>query len=191
MSAMPAVRLTLLLGFAATLGVLQLGESDWSALPSPQSASGNDWQTPANLSRPSVPAIGPRAEGAVPSPSPFMGRDALSGRFGLCHSGGGRDCVVDGDTFWFGGEKIRIADIDTPETHGPRCAEEAALGAEATQRMHALLNEGPFTLESADRDTDRYGRKLRIVTRGGDSLGGVLVDEGLARWYAGGRQGWC
>lgn len=57
--------------------------------------------------------------------------------------------------------------------------------------MHALLNAGPFSLESADRETDRYGRKLRIVTRGGDSLGGVLVDEGLARWYAGGRRPWC
>ena len=112
-------------------------------------------------------------------------------RFGLCHSGGGADCVVDGDTFWMAGEKIRIADIDTPETHPPRCAEEARLGAAATARLHALLNAGPVTLESIDRDTDRYGRKLRVVTRGGKSLGGVLVDEGLARWYGGGRRSWC
>lgn len=116
---------------------------------------------------------------------------AVSARFGLCHSGGGTNCVVDGDTFWMAGEKIRIADIDTPETHPPRCAEEARLGAAATRRLHALLNAGPITLEAIDRDTDRYGRKLRVVTRGGESLGGVLVDEGLARWYGGGRRSWC
>ncbi|MGH6780892.1 MAG: thermonuclease family protein [Sphingomonadaceae bacterium] len=118
--------------------------------------------------------------------------DTASARFGLCHAGGGTNCVVDGDTFWFRGERVRIADIDTPETHPPRCAAEAELGARATQRLHALLNQGPFTLESIDRDTDRYGRKLRRVTRGGDSIGGMLVGEGLARRYGGGmRAGWC
>lgn len=117
--------------------------------------------------------------------------DQLQARFGLCHSGGGGNCVVDGDTFWFAGEKIRIADIDTPETHSPRCVDEARLGATATDRLQTLLNDGPFMLESADRDTDRYGRALRIVTRDGESVGGVLVGEGLARWYDSGRQPWC
>lgn len=117
--------------------------------------------------------------------------DALRASFGLCHTGGGTNCVVDGDTFWFRGEKIRIADIDTPETHPPRCADEAAKGRAATLRLHALLNAGAFSLEPIDRDGDVYGRKLRVVTRGGQSLGGVLVSEGLARWYAGGRQPWC
>jgi len=117
--------------------------------------------------------------------------DALSARFGFCHRGGGMNCVVDGDTFWFRGEKIRIADIDTPETHPPRCADEARKGAAATRELHRQLNAGPFSLRSIDRDTDRYGRKLRVVTRGGQSVGGVLVRQGLARWYAGGRRGWC
>src|SRR5689334_370780 len=83
--------------------------------------------------------------------------------FGLCFTGGGIDCVVDGDTFWIDGEKIRIADIDAPETHPPRCPREAELGNAATRRLQALLNAGPVTLAVADRDTDRYGRKLRIV----------------------------
>jgi micrococcal nuclease len=127
---------------------------------------------------------------AAPVPS---GGEAVSGvRFGLCHSGGGRNCVVDGDTFWLAGEKIRIADIDTPETHPPRCEAEAAKGAAATRRLHALLNVGPFTLASIGRDTDRYGRKLRVVTRGEQSIGAQLVREGLARPYTGGRRaGWC
>lgn len=117
--------------------------------------------------------------------------DTESASFSFCHTGGGYNCVVDGDTIHYKGTKIRIADIDTPETHPPRCEAEATKGAAATQRMLALVNAGPFTLESIDRDEDRYGRKLRVVTRGGESLGGVLVDEGLARWYGGGRQSWC
>lgn len=118
-------------------------------------------------------------------------KDALSARFALCHSGGGSNCVVDGDTFWFAGDKYRIADIDTPETHPARCAEEAALGEAATERLHEWLNDGAFTLQSAGRDADRYGRKLRIVTRGGTSIGSVLVAEGLARPWEGRRRPWC
>lgn len=118
-------------------------------------------------------------------------RDALSARFALCHSGGGGNCVVDGDTFWFAGDKYRIADIDTPETHPARCAEEAALGDAATERLRTWLNAGAFSLESAGRDTDRYGRNLRIVTRGGASVGSVLVAEGLARPWEGRRRPWC
>lgn len=112
-------------------------------------------------------------------------------RFGLCHSGGGANCVVDGDTFWIAGTKIRIADIDAPETHPSRCAEEADLGERATLRLRDLLNAGPVTLASADRDTDRYGRKLRIVTRDGRSLGDTLIAEGLARRWGGRRMPWC
>ena len=82
-------------------------------------------------------------------------------------------------------------DIDAPETHGPRCAEEAALGARATQRLKQLMNAGPFSLESGDRETDRYGRALRVVTRGGQSIGEILVAEGLAREWDGARHPWC
>ncbi len=111
--------------------------------------------------------------------------------FGSCHSGGGTNCVVDGDTFWLDGEKVRIADIDAPETHPSRCAREAGLGAQATARLQVLLNAGPVVLDVADRDIDRYGRKLRIVRRDGRSLGTMLVDEGLARPWEGRRRPWC
>ncbi len=113
-------------------------------------------------------------------------------QFTLCHTGGGINCVVDGDTIWMQGVKIRIADIDTAETHPSRCAAEADLGERATRRLQALLNAGPIKLEPIERDEDRYGRKLRIVVRNGVSLGDILVDEGLARRYRGGpREGWC
>ena len=136
------------------------------------------------------PGTAPAAR--APFATAGAGVDTLAERrFGFCHSGGGTNCVVDGDTFWIDGERIRIADIDAPETHPPRCPEEARLGDAATQRLQALLNQGPLTLESADRDTDRYGRKLRVVTRGGRSLGDQLVAEGLARQWTGRRQPWC
>ncbi|HKQ11398.1 MAG TPA: thermonuclease family protein [Rhizomicrobium sp.] len=129
-----------------------------------------------------------------PDPSQ-LGRfipDWLSpGYFRLCHIGGGWNCVVDGDTFWYQGIRIRVADIDTPETHPSRCAAEADLGQRATLRLQELLNQGPFILTAIDRDEDRYGRKLRIVMRDGVSLGARLVDEGLARRWTGSRQPWC
>jgi endonuclease YncB( thermonuclease family) len=111
--------------------------------------------------------------------------------FGLCHSGGGTNCVVDGDTFWIEGLKVRVADIDAPETHPSRCAEEARLGEAATLRLRALLSAGPVVLMVPKRATDGYGRALRIVTRDGRSLGGQLVAEGLARRWKGRREPWC
>lgn len=100
-------------------------------------------------------------------------------------------CVVDGDTIWLEGEKIRIADVNTPEISSPDCPAERALGEQATSRLTSLLNEGGFSLETIDRDEDTYGRKLRIVTRAGESLGGTLVAEGLAEEWTGSRRSWC
>jgi endonuclease YncB( thermonuclease family) len=119
------------------------------------------------------------------------GTEAIRASFGYCHTGGGTNCVVDGDTIWLGGEKIRVADIDAPETHPSRCSEEARLGEAATQRLRQLLNNGAITLAPIDRDVDRYGRKLRIVLVDGRSVGDRLVDEGLARPYGRGGRPWC
>ncbi len=119
------------------------------------------------------------------------GQGAIRASFGLCHSGGGTNCVVDGDTIWLGGEKIRVADIDAPETHDPRCPAEQELGDRATRRLQQLLNQSAVSLRPIDRDEDVYGRKLRIVLVDGASVGERLVDEGLARRYAGGRRPWC
>jgi len=98
--------------------------------------------------------------------------------------------VIDGDTFDHGGERIRIADIDTPELRA-RCSREAQLAAAAAARLRSLLAAGPFELKRLGRDEDRYGRKLRVVMRGGRSLGDVLVSEGLARTWTGRREPWC
>lgn len=101
-------------------------------------------------------------------------------------------CVVDGDTLWLEGVKIRIADIDTPEISTPRCDSEYALGIQARDRLLDLLNEGEFGVQAiGTRDEDQYGRKLRVITRGGRSLGDQLVSEGLARTWTGHREPWC
>lgn len=139
-----------------------------------------------------LPSIAGEASAVAPVALFDRPGPAARTRFAFCHSGGGSDCVVDGDTFRMNGIKIRIADIDTPETHPARCAREAELGAAATRRLHALLNSGSVSLETAGRDADRYGRKLRLVSVDGRGVGEVLVAEGLARRYAGGyRSGWC
>tara|TARA_R110002072_G_scaffold242564_5_gene401373 strand:- start:2361 stop:2921 length:561 start_codon:yes stop_codon:yes gene_type:complete len=117
--------------------------------------------------------------------------DTENARFDLCSGRRRVTCVVDGDTIWYRGEKIRIADIDTPEVSRPDCPREAALGDKATLRLRALLNAGAFSLEPVDRDRDRYGRLLRTATRDGASLGAVLVDEGLAEEWGGKRLEWC
>jgi endonuclease YncB( thermonuclease family) len=46
-------------------------------------------------------------------------------------------------------------------------------------------------LDTTARETDSYGRKLRLVVRDGTSLGDVLVKEGLARAWDGRRHPWC
>jgi endonuclease YncB( thermonuclease family) len=139
-------------------------------------------------------AIVPLAAFAA-TPEQATSADRETARFALCAGPHRVTCVVDGDTFWYRGAKIRIADINAPEVSEPDCAREAELGSRATGRLVAMLNAGPFTLapngDGTGRDRDRYGRLLRTVTRDGDSVGGELVREGLAERWKGRRGNWC
>jgi len=128
---------------------------------------------------------------SVPTSQPPTVGAPASAYFRLCHIGGGTNCVVDGDTAWIDGIKVRIADIDAPETHPARCAAEQELGDKATLRLQKWMNAGPFAQSSGTRDEDKYGRKLRVLTRGGQSVGDVLIAEGLARRWDGARHPWC
>ncbi len=140
--------------------------------------------------------IGPRSGasagllGPTSTVTASVQQDSVS-YFPICGGGLRVTCVVDGDTFWLKGQKIRVADIDTPEISSPRCDAELQRGQRAKYRMQELLNAGPIALEPADRATDRYGRALFRVTRNGASLGGTLVGEGLAVWFGGGKPDWC
>jgi len=141
-----------------------------------------------------LPPIGDDGLPAVSAAVPVAdARDRERARFTICGSGRRTTCVIDGDTIWYRGEKIRLADINTPEVSEPGCAREAELGRKATRRMQELLNAGAFTLapNPDGRAADRYGRSLKVITRGGESLGEVLVREGLAHEWHGYRHGWC
>lgn len=121
---------------------------------------------------------------------PIMADDQ-SANFTFCSRSPRVNCIVDGDTFWYQSRKIRIADINTPEVSRPLCPREAAMGKQATARLHQLLNAGKFSLAIADRDQDRYGRDLRIIYRKGQSIGDIMVAEGLAHHWRGKKESWC
>ncbi|WP_233355750.1 thermonuclease family protein [Henriciella litoralis] len=112
--------------------------------------------------------------------------------FSMCGDGPRLNCVVDGDTIWANGDKVRLADIDAPEVFSPKCRAEKELGRQATLRLAELLNTGEVELaHSGTRETDRYGRTLRIARVDGRSVGRSLVSEGLAHKWGNHRQGWC
>lgn len=138
-----------------------------------------------------VAIVFPASGTAQPAPGGPPETELAGAAFAKCEGANRVTCVVDGDTFWLYGAKIRIADINTPETHSPACADEARLGEAATLRLISLLNAGPFQLVNGARDRDRYGRLLRVVERRGTSIGGILVAEGLAERWQGKRGDWC
>lgn len=176
--------------------------SDYGVLK-PRGRSGGGWLRAARESGPILWALPLAAfvgvfvltgqdTGANAAPMTGGPNDRESAQFGKCGLFASRNaCVIDGDTFWYQGRKIRVADINTPETSEPDCAYEAELGARATARLTQLLNAGPFTLDPIDRAQDQYGRALFVVTRGGESVGATLVREGLAEEWQGFRREWC
>lgn len=97
-------------------------------------------------------------------------------------------CVVDGDTVWVNGEKIRLEGIDAPEPRG-RCYEERIASAKATERLRVLLTNNHFTIKRSG--TDRYGRTLARLMIGNRSAGEIMISEGLVRKWRGRRENWC
>ena len=77
--------------------------------------------------------------------------------------------IVDGDTFAYGGERFRIRGYDAPETTEPG-------GFDATQRLDALLHEGPAIV--IPYGTDTYGRTLAEVYVNNRDVAEVMKEEG-------------
>ena len=110
--------------------------------------------------------------------------------FGLCDDGGGTNCVVDGDSFYFEGKSVRVAGIQAPKTHAARCDAESLLGHGATLRLQHLLNSGSMTMIPVEPGHDPNGRLLRQVKVEGQDVGAAMTAAGLAR-KTDGPAGWC
>lgn len=108
-----------------------------------------------------------------------------------CGSGKRVTCVVDGDTLWLNGEKIRAMGYDTPEPQTNICGgeREKRLAAQASARFMQLLNTTEITIER--RGKDQYGRTLAVIRSNGRLMGEILISEGLARRWPDGREFWC
>lgn len=100
--------------------------------------------------------------------------------------------MVDGDTVKVGNQRYRLVGYDTPETWIPRCDFEYALGKTASARARELVaNAGMVDLVILP-GRDKYDRGLASIYIRGVDLGDLLIREGLARPYTGGRRGsWC
>lgn len=98
--------------------------------------------------------------------------------------------AVDGDTVRIDGETVRVIGLDTPELRG-KCASEKSRARAARRRLADLLEgSGLHVLFSGRRD--RYRRPLARIVVGGRDVADVMIAEGHARPYDGGRRApWC
>lgn len=119
----------------------------------------------------------------------------------------GRIQVIDGDTLWHypprsrTPEKIRLLDIDAPESHRSSCEKELIAGLRAKARLLELVSVKPVAIirceEHGQECEDRFGRTLaRIRLADGREAGAVLIGEGLALKYEPGKKAernihWC
>lgn len=101
--------------------------------------------------------------------------------------------VIDGDTIedTTSGERIRLSNIDTPETgERAQCRAEREAGEVATRAAREIVASGAVTVRRTGR-TDRYGRTIGFVLVDGRDLGEIMMDRGLARPWRGRREAWC
>lgn len=112
----------------------------------------------------------------------------------LAHAHSGRvDYVIDGDTLRLAsGERIRIANIDAPETNAgqAKCRAEIARGQAAKRDARALLAGRTVTIERVGRS---YNRTVANVRLSGRDVASMLVGRGIAAWWprGGARPDWC
>ncbi len=120
---------------------------------------------------------------ATPSGSSSTSRPATTTAAGGATSAGRVTRLVDGDTLWVSGVKVRLIGVDTPETRRPGTPVQC-FGEASSLRMAALLPVGtPVRLGYDRARLDRYGRTLAYVYRVSDGLfvNAELVLEGYAK----------
>ena len=113
---------------------------------------------------------------------------AFSGKWFICTTD---YCVLDGNTILHAGRKVRLADIDAPSVADARCDAERLRAGDAKLRLREILSEGEVTLGAASSADGRKGAEPRVVLVKGQSAGGQLVREGLAKPWTGKHRSWC
>lgn len=102
--------------------------------------------------------------------------------------------VVDGDTVWFRGERLRLLVIDAPEISSPRCPAEYQVGIAAKNALSDFLFGRLVTVHYSGR-RDVYGRPLVKLSADGKDAGRHLLSRDLAVRYAWGKRVskiyWC
>ena len=89
--------------------------------------------------------------------------------------------AIDGDTFLWKGERIKLAGVDAPEVLNPRCEVELGLGLAAKRRLAAVLGNGTITIERQGEDV--YGQTLARVSVDRRDVADQLVAEGQVLAY--------
>jgi endonuclease YncB( thermonuclease family) len=109
---------------------------------------------------------------------------------------GRRIIIIDGDTIDVRGERIRILNIDAPESFRSRCEAELKLALRTKERLAELLRAGPVELNREGQD--RYRRTLATLSVRQGDIGEILVRERLALPWQDGRDAkerrlkvWC
>ena len=104
--------------------------------------------------------------------------------------------VIDGDTIEVcnlnGVERIRIADLDAPESYRPACAKEKLAGIEAKQAAIQFFVRPSVDLDIQRRSTDRYGRSIADVSVNGKDFRQHMITEGHGvQWQFNEKYDWC
>lgn len=98
--------------------------------------------------------------------------------------------VIDGDTIRLGAERIRILNIDAPETEGrARCNAERRLAAVATMTLTEIIMGEQLEIERHGKD--RFGRTLAYIRVSGADVGEMLIMAHVAVRWGNGRPDWC
>jgi len=125
---------------------------------------------------------------AVPSSKAAIPALGAAIHMPICMGSHRVNCIVDGDTIWYRGEKIRLLNFNAPEMHG-NCPEESSLAWTARERLQRLLSNVPFSVERNGHDV--YGRTLAVIRTSSGDVADIMVREKLAHYWHGYKEDWC
>jgi micrococcal nuclease len=113
--------------------------------------------------------------------APALGAMEVRPVYPLCSDIRANSCIEDGNTFWYGGELVRLQNVVPPQQQA--CVD----GTAAKARLFELLNYREIFVYRYG--TDSEGHTLARVISSGRDVGNVLVSEQLAA--TGGSGTWC